>query len=153
MFFHISLALELLIQLNTHGKSIGERGKVQWLWFQVRPRLCRLPRQYSTCPPALGDTEQGGGTVYKPTGPHSSSLSHFSDLCYVPMQRNTQSSGEHPSVTASLMTVMKTAKRPNKREAERQKHPDRHVDFCRILDTQKYKDTTTNTRIHQYLLV
>lgn len=39
------------------------------------------------------------------------------------------------------------------RWTDRQKHTDKHVNFSRNPDTQKCKTTTTNNRIHQYLLV
>lgn len=48
---------------------------------------------------------------------------------------------------------MVTAKRPKEREVDRQKHPEKHVDLSRNADPRNYKDTTTNNRICQYLLV
>lgn len=95
---------------------------------------------------AFSDTTEGWGIISRPTGPHSSSLFYFPDLLRLWLsphaEKQGQSRGEHSSVTASLMAGMKTAKRPNKRKADRQKHPNKHVDFSKILDTQKYKDMT-----------
>lgn len=48
---------------------------------------------------------------------------------------------------------MGKAKRSKKREVDKQKHPDKHVDLWRNPDTLKCKDTASNNRISQYLPV
>lgn len=85
-------------------------------------------------------------------------LLHFSNLlrlCDSLLMKRNQGHlrGEHFIARANLMTMRETAKRSKKSEVDRQTEAHKHVNFSRNPDTQKCKTTTTNNRIHQYLLV